>query len=339
MIYKNIEIHNAAELVECEGGGTAWLRFPKSVCDTIESDQGKRMCKGSTGVELRFVPVSDEVKIVIQSLSSESVVTTFHVYYGNIQGGWEAHEVNKIIKNEPCEFTFKKPENIADLKKIADEFNHDFDPEVIRVIFDRGEYKIIDVIGEVRPPKKEQLPKKTLLCYGSSITHGSNSIDASHSWTSVLARGLNYDLRNLGMAGSCLMEPEIIDYIASQGETGAWDMATLELGINVLGWEEAKIYERVENTISMVAGRNPDKKVFVISPFYANDDFYGGGLAEKWRRIVPEICEKLNFSNVTYIDGKDVLGDISLISADMVHPNLEGVAQIAQRLYEIIKSS
>ena len=335
MIYKNIEIYNAAEIEECEGGGVTWYRLPKTVYEKIESEQGKRMCKGSTGVELRFLQKSDTVKIVMQSLGGKSVVSTFHVYYGNIQGGWDAHEINKIITTEPSEFEFKKPDNMAELEKIAKA--GDFSPQVVRVIFDRGAYRIIDVIGDAEPPSKEYLPKKTLFCYGSSITHGSNSIDASHSWASVLGRKLKCDVRNLGMAGSCCMEPEVIEYIASQGEMGTWDMATLELGVNVLGWEDSKIYERVENTVSQIAGRNPGKKVFVISPFYVNDDFCGNGLAEKWRKIIPEVCEKLNLPNVTCINGKDILGDMSLISADMVHPNIEGVAQIAERLYERIK--
>ena len=96
---------------------------------------------------------------------------------------------------------------------------------------------IHDIIGDIETPKANQCPKSTLLSYGSSITHGSNAIDTSHTWVSLLAHNLNMDARNLGMAGSCAMEPEMVDYIASQGEKGHWDLATLELGINVLSWE------------------------------------------------------------------------------------------------------
>lgn len=74
--------------------------------------------------------------------------------------------------------------------------------------------------GDIAPPVKAQTPSKTLLCYGSSITHSSNSIDASHTWASLIAHSLNMDLRNLGMAGSCAIEPEVINYIASEGERG-----------------------------------------------------------------------------------------------------------------------
>ncbi len=56
----------------------------------------------------------------------------------------------------------------------------------------------------------------------------------------------------------------MINYIASEGEKGNWNTAIMELGINVLRWEPEKIISRVTNAVSEVAGRNPDKKIFVI---------------------------------------------------------------------------
>lgn len=134
------------------------------------------------------------------------------------------------------------------------------------------------------------------------------------------------------MAGSCWMEPALVEYIANEGLTGKWDMALLELGINVLGWDEDKFTTRVENAIRQIASKNPDKPIYVISPFYCNDDYNGVGTAALWRNLIEKIVIQLNFSNVKYIDGLELLGDMSLISADEVHPNIYGVAQIAERL-------
>lgn len=337
MLYKNIEIYNAAELIPCQGGGVTWRRVPQNVYENMEmEEQGKRMCGNSTGVELRFVIKGDKATVCMQSLSSESSVTSFHVFRGGIQGGWEDHEHDKYVRTVPHEHVIPRSKNLELLRRIAKESCQEWDPEVVRIIFDRGSYKIIDVIGDVEPPKKEQMPLKTILAYGSSITHGSNSINASHAWTSVLAHRLNMDCRNLGMAGSCALEPQMIDYIASEGEKGKWDIALLELGINVLGWENDKIIQRVTNTLRQVAGRNPNKKIVVISPFFCNDDYNKTGNAARWRSNISEIVSEMNFPNVTYIDGTELLGDMSLISADEVHPNIYGVAQIAQRLYERI---
>lgn len=146
------------------------------------------------------------------------------------------------------------------------------------------------------------------------------------------------DVKNLGMAGSCAMEAEMIDYIASEGEKGHWDIAVLELGINVLDWEEEKILSRVENTIRQIAGRNADKKVLVISPFYyCGDDFEENGYADRWRRIICQVVKELNYENVTYINGLEVLGDMSYMSADEIHPNIYGVQKIADSMTARIK--
>lgn len=335
MLYKNAELHNVEEIVNNDDGSISWIRVPNAVYNSLEIANGKRLAVCSTGVELRFVLRSDNAVIKMCTKEGDGV---FHVYRGGIQGGWEDHESHKQVRTEVEEFVIEKSKNMDRLKIMTDQIGYEWDCEVVRIIFDRGYFKIFDIIGDIEPPKRTQCPRKTLLSYGSSITHGSNAIDASHTWVSILAHNLNMDARNLGMAGSCAMEPEMIEYIASEGEKGHWDIATLELGINVLHWEEEKISNRVENTIMQIAGRNKEKPVFVISPFYyCGDDFDNNGHADKWRRIVAQIVQKIGYSNVTYINGLDVIGDMSYMSADEVHPNIYGVQKIADKLTALIR--
>ncbi len=342
--WKNIEIYNAAELFELEDGVT-WWRMPSDVCKTMEREikDIKKVTMNTTGVELRFVIKGDEVRIKMASIDppDAGVVCTFHVYYGAIQGGWEDHEVHKIIGNEPKEFIFKKNTNIEHHRRITKDFGYDFDPEVIRVIFDRGHIKLMDIDGDVEPPKKEETPKKVILNYGSSITHGSNSIDMSHSWTYLTAHQLNLDCRNLGMAGSCAMESAVIDYIADEGKNGAWDIATLELGINVLSWEEKKIEDRVTYAVRRIAEANPQKPIIVISPFYCSDDFLNNnkGNADKWRRNISEVISRLGYKNVYYKSGLEFIDNMSYISGDLVHPSIYGVQRIADILTKFIREN
>ena len=333
MIYKNFEIHNVAELIENADGSVSWKRVPSSVHETMEGAQAEKVVYFATGVELRFVLRGEKAVIRMSSGGSEKSFHTFHVFRGGIQGGWADHEVHRHVTNEIQEFEILRSKNIPHLKEISEKMGTDWDPEVIRIIFDRGTYNIYEIIGDVVPPTPEQKPKKTLLCYGSSITHGSNSIDQSHSWPAILGYNLNMDVRNLGMAGSCAIEPAMVEYLASEGEKGAWDAATLELGINVLSWGEEKITRRVENILRQVAGRNPDKPIFVISPFYhCGDDYDPDQRAKKWRRMIEEIVQRLAFPNVTYINGFDILDHPRYMSADEVHPNIYGVQRIADLL-------
>lgn len=341
MIYKNIEIHNVAALYDSPQGGVSWLRVPQSVYDSLEhGDQARNMAKCSTGVELRFVIKSgDGVIIRMSKLSPGESTNVFHVFRGGIQGSWEDCELNKYVFDEPRDYYIKKSSNAGMLKKMASVSEDPWDPEVVRVIFDRGAYRLIDVIGDVAPPEKNQCPDETVLFYGSSITHGSNSIDMSHSWASVVGHNLKRDVINLGFAGSCAMEPDMINYISTLGEKGDWNICVMELGINVVGWENDKIYKRAKNSIETVAKTNPDKKIFVISPFYCGIDFSGKDGAENWRRIIAAIAAEDEYKNVIYINGLDLLGDMSGISADEVHPNIYGVQQIADRLTGIIKAA
>lgn len=340
MIYKNFEIHNIAELIHNDDGSISWKRVPSEVHAQMETQMIDRVIRNSTGVELRFVIKGDSATIRMSTSENDpDSFSTFHVYRGGIQGGWRDHEIHCHVTGEIQNFVIKKSENIPHLKEMTDRSGYNWDCEVVRIIFDRGIYKIYDITGDIEPPSKTQCPPKTILSYGSSITHGSNSIDMSHSWVSVVAHNLNMDARNLGMAGSCALEPAMADYIASEGEKGKWDIATLELGINVLGWEDDKITDRVENIINQVAGRNTDKHIFVISPFYhCGDNFNENDNAKKWRKIIDETVIRLNYQNVTYINGLEVIGDMSYMSADEVHPNIYGVQRIADVITKKIKA-
>ena len=340
MLYKNAEIHNVEEMITNADGSVSFIRVPEAVYEKLETSDGKKQAICTTGVEIRFVIKGDAAKIKMATDGDASSTNVFHVYRGGIQGGWEDHEVHKVVKEDAEEFIIKKSPDIEKLKKMTEVSGLSFDPAVVRVIFDRGRYKFYDISGDIEPPKKEQLPGKTLLTYGSSITHGSNSIDASHSWASILAHNLDMDLRNLGLAGSCALEKEMADFIAKSGQAGKWDKAILELGINVLSWDEEKIWERSTYFIEKVAKANSDKDIYIISPFYYCDEYFANGKSgEKWRRILKEVVEKLDCSNVKYIKGTDILPDMSYISADMVHPNIYGVQKIAEELTGIIREN
>lgn len=337
MIYKNAEIHNVAEIkINERDGSMTWFRMPEYLMSKFEIERAKDMNVASTGVEIRFVIKSGTATVRMQSLSENGKNSSFHVFRGGIQGGYTDME-DVRVGAEPHDFKFEKSGNIEDLRVMSEEAGERFDPEVVRIIFDRGTYRILDISGDIEPPSEGQTPEKTIMCYGSSITHGASSLDMSHSWASMLAHDLGMDLINLGMAGCCALEPEVMDYIASEGERGGWDTLIMELGANVLSREEEKIRESVEYAFTQTASRNPDKKIYAISPLYCGLDLKGMPQAARWRRIMKETADKLSFENLTYIDGLDIIGSMSnLISADEVHPSIYGSAHIAKKLAEIL---
>lgn len=335
MIYKNAELYNAEGIIHNDDGSISWKRVPDKVYDSLETDDGRRLARAATGVEMRFVMKSDKVVIRMSCSTGDG---RFHVFRGGVQGGNTDHEIHTYVSGAPEDYEI----NIADIEKlkiVTEKSGYDWDPSVVRVIFDMGYFKIHDITGDIEPPRREQCPARTLFSYGSSITHGSNALDMSHSWVAVLAHNLNMDARNLGMAGNCRLEPEFAEYIASEGEKGNWDAATLELGVNVLGWEEEKIKSRVSNIINQVAGRNPEKPVVVISPFYyCDEDFEGNTDGNKWRRMIEQTAAELNYPNVKYVNGLDIIDNMSYMSGDFIHPNIYGAARIASKLTDILKA-
>ena len=329
MQYKNIEIHNVACLKEDPNGGVSWLRFPQEVASSFEGGEtAYNVARYATGVELRFVIESgDSASITMSKLEDDGTRNTFNVYRGGIQGSGEEGEVTTHAKT----FVIRRSENLDALRRAYP--NNPFSAEVVRIVFDRGRYRLLGVSDNVRPPRQDEVPSKSILFYGSSITHGSLALDMPHSFASVIGRRLHYDVYNLGLPGQCRIEHNTIDYLSSL----AWNVAVLELGINVLDWKEEKIEERVDYVLHNLAAKNPQKPVIMISPFYCYKDLlYNGTCVNRWRSIMEERIRRANLPNVTYINGVDLLDKAEYLTADILHPGIDGMQKIADGLYPII---
>ena len=330
--YGNIEIHNAAALCKGAHGGATFLRYPEAVCAAFEKDGAATQAGNCSGAELRFLMKSDRVVLQVRSES----VGHYHIFRGGLQGGWYDHE-GRTTSPQKTEIVIEKKEQPL-VERMHRDLSLPWDPSLIRIILDRGRFEILGVSeGEIELPCIGSAPKKTILFYGSSITHGSNALNASDSWTSRVAHGLGMDYLNKGLAGSCYMEDSTVSYLASLGQSGAWDVAVLELGINALAFDAKKRLDRVENTLEKIAGGNPDKPVFVISPFYSDEDYRGGTAAEAWRETIRTASQTKGYKNLTYIPGNEILSDMSGISTDGVHPSVYGIAQIHERLLARIR--
>ena len=156
MIFKNVELYNVAELIENEKGYDM-LRVPESV-ERHMSEKGQPRNRYSSGTEIRFVCLGDEVKIKLCTKTADFLFV--YVYYGSIPAGWQ--ECRKIITKD-SEIVVSKPNDMDKLKKISEENGFPFDPNVVRIIMPNSPCTIIDVEGDCRPPKAEEVPQKTYL--------------------------------------------------------------------------------------------------------------------------------------------------------------------------------
>lgn len=150
MIYKNIDIHNCRELCRNDETGLYQMsRIPLELNDKIAGNAFQ-----DSGVELRFVPTDDEIRIVLRTQRDCAVRVL--IYFGSIQSGWE--QLYKTVNPTPTEIVIEKPKNPELLQKITDENNLPFSPNVVRVILTNGIYEIGDVTGNCRPPEDDEIP-------------------------------------------------------------------------------------------------------------------------------------------------------------------------------------
>lgn len=333
MIYQNVELFNVSELTAFEDGGMEFHRFPLWV-EAAFADQGVRMNRSNTGVEVRFRIKNGPVTLRFR-MQDEDAVCPIYIYQGGvIHESRNMNFVRYIRGDRITEVTVYPPD-----KELQEKFEcihqsgqFPYDVNLVRLVICNGRMRFFGVEGDCEPPREGDVRGLRYLAYGSSITHGATSIITPYSYVYQTAENLRMDARNLGMAGACRMEPEVADYIAAEGVKGNWDVATLCLGINVLAWETEKIEARVDYMIRTVAGANPEKHIFLISPIYCGDDYKKEGKAENWRRIIERQVKEYHSPFVHYIDGLSLLDGAWGLSADRVHPSPLGVRAIAQNL-------
>lgn len=209
-----------------------------------------------------------------------------------------------------------------------------YSPDIIRICFPYNAcMSVLDISGDVKPPQKDQLPHKTLLTYGSSITHGSFAQTANNSYAPRLADLLAMDHINLGSAGSAQCESAIADYIANAD----WDSCTLEMGINMGGFELEDFKQRVRYMVETIGGKEQTKPVYCLDMFRHFMDLpsHDGSKTQAFREIVKSACEELGGPQTHFISIAEVPNWHGL-GADLLHPNDSGMEEMAQYLYKQI---
>lgn len=324
MVFDNIEFHNVEEMEKCEEGYLLW-RLPANVRRSI--NEGARTLTSSygTGVELRFKIKGDAVTIVL-SAEDAAEANVAYIYYGSIQGGWQ--NSSKVILSEPTRITIQKPENLSFLKDLSVKNNLSFSPEVVRVVLPYGRIHYWGVEGEVEVPCSRDIPKKTYLAYGSSITHGSLALAMPYSYPFRIGQKLGCDYLNLGFAGSAQMEKTMAEYIVSRKD---WDFATVEMGINMVGEQHSiEVFEKSVDEFTRVLAT--DFRPIFATSLYGFSDPKIMERGKEYRRIV----ERYAKDRLIFVDGLKLLDNAAYISQDMVHPSLEGVESIVNNWCRIM---
>lgn len=325
MIYQNMDFHNVAELIP-EGKAMRLVRIPHALRQKVNPAMRDVACLTATGAELRFRLRGPGAKIRLR-LEAFSGTPVACLYYGSIQAGWQT--LIHPISEEGSTLHIERPANMEEIIRISREQQLPFDPELFRLVLPSARCLFEGVEGDIEPPRAADLPGKTWLAYGSSITHGSLGLMMPYSYPFRIAQKLGCDHFNMGFAGAAHLEKEVAEYIVSRKD---WDFASVEMGVNMVGgYTPEQFEERVDAFTSILAqdGR----------PVFATDIF-GHNIpnvqekAELFRAIVRKYAQK----RLIFTEGLELLNNPAFISEDLVHPSLEGLAQIANRWSAIMRS-
>ncbi len=350
MIADKLLFHNVASMVDAKGGGKLMLRIPEEVSEHI-NEKAQNANLSNCGVEIRFVmPEEGAVKIKLrydptvatQSVETEGKETEKELKKTYTQaivfyGGYAVQAIN--IPTEEKEFVFELPEDegirkrfyaLCDLNK---EYAFPFDTKCVRILFkDARSVIYCGAEGNIVTPTPDMMPDKKILMYGSSLTYGCFSFTALNSYANITAENLGFDLINLGLAGSCWAEKELIDYIAN----APFDVALLELGANMFHkFTDEQFKERVEYAVKKITSENPDKKVFFMSPFYQHLDIVKHEKVTSYREIMKNAVK--GTKNAVYLDGSAMMSDASGLSCDLVHLSEKGAKIAGKNIAEAIK--
>jgi lysophospholipase L1-like esterase len=151
---------------------------------------------------------------------------------------------------------------------------------------------------------------------------------------------LQIDVLNKGLNGSCHVEPEVADWFS----TLEFDLATLEIGINMRPNFEPEVFEkRSRYMVETLRNSHPDAILVLITHFLNGAHHLSGAPDDVARRqlaydtILRQIQQDSNDEKLHLIEGTDLLTTFGLLSADMIHPTHEGHAQMGINLAERLR--
>lgn len=320
------EFFNMEEALQTNEG-TYYSRVPLSVRAQMSENAITTATLSATGAEIRFVFNEGGEEATVSAYCEDEFIT-LGLYYGCFQGGWQWLGSYGLMHGEN-RVPIARPGNMEQLQQVARARGDAFSPEVMRLCLRSGRVRDVRLEGDVRPPRPDETPKKRVLFYGSSITHGSLSHLPGSDFATRVCAHLGMDRINKGMPGTCLMEKAVADYLAARDD---YDFAVYELGSNIpSAMSEEGFGGRVEYLLSAYAKAHPEKPLFVIDDLIILGDGH-----EARREQVRRCLERLNNPRFVYINGREMLPGAQYLSADFVHPTVDGHLVMSEYLLRVL---
>jgi lysophospholipase L1-like esterase len=331
IIFQKAHLHNIDHLEpNANGEGFRMCRVPAEVWEKMNA-MGKTRSFAAAGAELRFNLIGPEARVRLRYVENrggkaQDWPVLAELYQGDI--------LMRCVgfRDTWTEIVIKRPANLAKLEaEAAARGGRGFDSTLVRLAFPyMPETQLLRIDGDIAPPRRDQLPARSYLAYGSSITHGSYALRTGETYPARVGRALGANVINLGFGAAAYLEPEMAQWIAARRD---WDFATLELGVNLLRpITTAEFARRVGYFLPTIVAAHPDKPVFVIDIFTSGKDLEADPKRAEYRAVVRAAVARLQSPHVRHLEGRVLFTGTTGLCFDLLHPSSEGFGEIASRL-------
>jgi hypothetical protein len=181
-----------------------------------------------------------------------------------------------------------------------------------------------------RPPQR-----KTVVFYGTSITHGASASRTGTPHVAVVGRMLDCETVNLGFAGNGQMEPEVADFLAELDPhlfvVDCLPNMTADLVLERAAPLVRRLRQsRPQTPILLVEDRTYGDADFVIARRQRNESS-----RQVFRQVYAGL-QKEGVNGLHYLEGATLLGTDGDDTVDGSHPTDLGFRRQARRFAEVI---
>ena len=333
---ENIRFYNAEEApiklhgIMKENG--VFCRMPQKIADTV-NDGVKNLNTCTTGGRVRFITNSPYVAISVKEEAAEAAAWA-NITYACVAGFdmyADEGEGQRFIA------TFMPPSVVeSGYESVADFPSKDKKERLVTInfpIFSRVTEVHIGIDGDcyIKEPS-DYKHEKTVVFYGSSITHGIAASRPGNIYPLIISRTLDTEILNLGFSGNAKGETEIAEYIAG-----------LNMSAFVYDYDyNAPNVEHLEATheamFKIIRKANPTLPIVMLSRPKAHLT----PLEEKRMEVIRKTYENAKATgdeNVYFIAGPDLLikdvWETALV--DAAHPNDSGFLSMAKTVGALLE--
>jgi len=188
----------------------------------------------------------------------------------------------------------------------------------------------------IQPGPPRAAGSKSIVFYGTSITHGIGASRAGMTHVAMLGRTFNREVINLGFSGNGRMEPEVVKFVAEL------DPAVFVLDC-LPNMNAQQVAERIvpgvkllreahsDTPILLVEDRNIQTGFLVEARRKANDANHAA-LRESFAKLQAEMVPQ-----IYYLEGANLLGDDGEATVDGSHPTDLGFTRQAAEFERVLR--